>query len=143
MVSVTFEAPSWGDLSAQLRTALTNLELVAARKTGAGNNEGSTDQSQRMAALLTRLSPNALKVVERHAQGKATSAELGALVGGIEALRGVNSQISAQAKKCGLTYDELIVRDYQNYNAVGTEYLLTPEFLSVIQAAAKVKAKRP
>jgi hypothetical protein len=143
MVSVTFEAPSWRDLSAQLRTALANLEMVAAHKSGTGNNKGSTDQGQRMATLLTKLSPNALKVVERHAQGKATSAELGALVGGIQALRGVNSQISALAKKCGLTYDELIVRDYQNYNTVGTEYLLTPEFLAVVEAAAKIKTKMP
>jgi hypothetical protein len=142
MIGLVFEAPSWSDMAAQLRTALAHLDSVAARAVGT-TNAMPADQRARMAQVLTRLSPNALKVVERHAQGKVTATELGKLVGGIEALRGVNSQISAQAKKCGLTYDELMVRDYRNYNSVGTEYDLTAEFRAVVEAAAKAKANNP
>jgi hypothetical protein len=139
MIHFGVDAVSFDDLAAQLRTALTRLEIAAGGNrvaNGERDDRELSDQAERMRHFLNGSSPKARTVIARHAQGRATVAELAQLVGGVPTLRGINSQISARARKFGLTYPELIVRLYDNWSTSGTEYELTPEFRAVVEAVA-------
>jgi len=137
MAELKFIFTSWDDLAAQLRTAQARIERLTTTNPSRGaNTSPQGDQSARMVRVFSRFSRNARTVtIECLNQGTTSARALGTMLGGIETLRGVNSQISALAKKSGLTYDELFVRDYSNYDTAGTQYTLTPEFRVVVQAA--------
>jgi hypothetical protein len=131
MMKVTAEAETCEGIRAQLRMLLDQFE-----KGGAGGG-GSVpaDRVARMRSLLGKLTTLQRRIIDRHAQGRCTANELAVIAGGKEELRGVNAGISSLAKRCGLTYDEIITRDYSNYSSVGTEYDLTPTFAAVVSGA--------
>jgi hypothetical protein len=125
------------DLTGQMRKVLDRIEK---RRVAAAAE--SSDQAA-MREVLAGLSDNARKITTACAKspGTTSSKTIGALIGGVEGLRGVNSQISALAKKKGLNYSDLFTRTYPRSG--GTDYALTPSFRAVVASAGVQQSPTP
>jgi hypothetical protein len=133
MIELRLQSPSWEGLEAQLRVGLARVESVRGQiGMGGGGNVAVPDQASRLRELKSKLSGKQQQLVERLKNGKASTRELTALLGSIAAVRGVTARLSSLAKGCGLSYGEVITRDYSKWNTIhALEMGLTAEARAV------------